>query len=86
MPSTTEAYSSLTRTLDHFLFPVPEDQFEAIVAWYLAALAPIGYEKLMEFPGVVGIGAKPRADLWIVGKKDVPAKSDFHLAFRAEGM
>lgn len=71
--------------LDHFLFKVPEDQFDSIVRWYLAALAPIKYEKQMEFPGVVGIGTKERADFWIASKKDAAKTSDFHVAFRAEG-
>lgn len=28
-------------------------------AWYLAALAPLKYEKLMDFGETVGLGAKP---------------------------
>ena len=75
----------LPRTLDHFTFSVPEDQFETIVSWYLAALAPIKYGKIMEFPGVIGIGANKQADFWIASKKDAARTSDFHLAFRAEG-
>ena len=81
---TSEQYSSLTRTLDHFVFQVPEDQFDAVVAWYLAALAPINYKKILEFPGVIGIGSN-RPDFWIKSDKNAPSNSHFHLAFRADG-
>ena len=79
------AYNTSTRTLDHFTFRVPEDQFDTIVSWYLAALAPIGYGKQAEFPGVVGIGTIERADFWIASKEDAHKTSEFHLGFRAEG-
>lgn len=71
--------------LDHVVFAVPEDQFDAIVSWYLAALAPIGYEKQAQYPGVVGIGNKQRADFWLKSKKDAAKKMDLHLGFRAAG-
>jgi len=49
-------------------------------AFYLAALAPLGYELIVEFPGVAGFGIKPKPDLWIVpGTIGTPT----HLAIRA---
>ena len=34
------------------------------VAFYKAALAPLGYTLLMEFPGVAGFGIAPKPDFW----------------------
>ena len=56
--------SERTSSLDHFLFYVPEDRFEEIVAWYIAALAPLKYEKVKGFPFVAGLGAKGSADVF----------------------
>jgi catechol 2,3-dioxygenase-like lactoylglutathione lyase family enzyme len=58
-------------------------------AFYGRALAPIGYELLLELPASVtgsidlaGFGVRPKPDFWIaVGKPNVPPA---HIAFRAE--
>jgi 4-hydroxyphenylpyruvate dioxygenase-like putative hemolysin len=70
--------------IDHVSFTVPASQLDSVIAWYEAALAPLGYGKQFEFPGVVGFGpSKAEADFWIASKED--AKSDsVHLAFRAK--
>lgn len=70
--------------LDHFGFSVHPSKFEEVVNWYLAALAPIGYTKQMEFPGrAVGLGAsKEHAHFWIGAKED-ETSFGFHLAFAA---
>jgi len=48
-------------------------------AFYAKALAPLGYEVLMEFGESVGIGADKKPDLWIAPGKQEP----MHLAFTA---
>jgi catechol 2,3-dioxygenase-like lactoylglutathione lyase family enzyme len=56
-------------------------------AFYRAALAPIGYELLMEFPAAVtgreavaGFGVPPQPDFWLAG--GTPNQPPFHVAFR----
>lgn len=58
-------------------------------AFYLAALAPIGYRVLLEFPKevtqtahVVGLGEEPKADFWVI--EGSPQKPEIHVAFRAK--
>ena len=58
------------------------------VAFYRAALAPIGYQLLLEFPAevtggsdVAGFGAPPQPDFWVsAGEANQPP---LHVAFRA---
>ena len=51
-------------------------------AFYRAALAPLGYQVLMEFEQFVGYGVPPKPDFWIgQGTPNVPG---VHVAFRAE--
>jgi catechol 2,3-dioxygenase-like lactoylglutathione lyase family enzyme len=45
-----------------------------------AALAPLGYEVLMEHEGVVGMGADKKPDLWLAQDPDA---RPMHLAFAA---
>jgi catechol 2,3-dioxygenase-like lactoylglutathione lyase family enzyme len=58
------------------------------IAFYTKALAPLGYEKIMDFeiPGgggrVAGFGVKGKPDLWLA-TGDV--KQHMHVAFRADG-
>ena len=61
----------------------------AMVKFYRAALAPIGYKVLMEVPTeftgglvVVGLGVPPRPDFWV--NQGQPQKPHVHVAFRAE--
>lgn len=71
--------------LDHVVFAVPPTQFDSIVAWYLTALAPLGYVKQLEYPGrAVGFGpSKGDYPFWITSKEDVK-DTGFHVAFRAK--
>jgi catechol 2,3-dioxygenase-like lactoylglutathione lyase family enzyme len=62
--------------------------FSKSKAFYLRALAPIGYQMLAEFSAtaaagtnVAGFGVPPKPDFWIAeGKPNVPP---IHIAFRA---
>ncbi|EAU38754.1 hypothetical protein ATEG_00108 [Aspergillus terreus NIH2624] len=67
--------------IDHLGIFVPADKFESTVEWYLAALAPLKYKKIMEFPGTVGLGSQI-PDFW-VAIKDGPAPQNVHFAFSA---
>src|SRR5688572_28203890 len=49
-------------------------------AFYLAALAPLGYGVIMEFPGVCGLGAGGKPDFWIHEGK---VSDKLHVAFVA---
>ncbi|MBV8496247.1 MAG: VOC family protein [Gammaproteobacteria bacterium] len=58
-------------------------------AFYRAALAPIGYRLLMEFPAevtgsdaVAGFGVPPKPDFWIAA--GTPNRPPLHVAFRVE--
>ncbi|KAL6708867.1 hypothetical protein ACN47E_002274 [Coniothyrium glycines] len=75
--------------LDHFGLFVQASKYAQAIAWYTAALAPLGY-KLQEFiPGqLVGLSAETNDqqnpfDIWI-HKKDESQRSPVHLAFRAK--
>jgi len=49
-------------------------------AFYAAALAPLGYKVVKEYPGMAGFGAGPGADVWIFQRE--PVTSALHLALR----
>jgi len=49
--------------------------------FYEAALAPLGYAVLMQFPGIAGIGVAPKPDFWL-GERS-PADGGRHVAFHA---
>jgi len=57
-------------------------------AFYLAALAPLRYQVVMELPtsivpdGGMGLGFPPKPDFWVAGGK--PNVPPLHVAFRAE--
>lgn len=57
-------------------------------SFYLAALAPLGYQVVMELPdsiapqGAMGLGVPPKPDFWVAGGK--PQVPPLHVAFRAE--
>ena len=61
---------------------------ESAKEFYLAALAPLGYEVVMSFPGVYGLGAKGIPDFWISscpeGDQTKKAIEGLHVAFGAE--
>lgn len=51
-------------------------------AFYRSALAPLGYEMLMEWESFAGFGVAPKPDFWI--GKSAPNVPPVHVAFRAE--
>src|SRR5436190_9391501 len=52
------------------------------MAFYRAALAPLGYAVLMDFEQFAGFGVAPKPDFWVgSGTPNVPP---IHVAFRAE--
>jgi catechol 2,3-dioxygenase-like lactoylglutathione lyase family enzyme len=69
--------------IDHLTLRVPD--FEASKAFYLKALAPLGYVAIMDFGPFVGMGAGGKPDFWLAGEEEKhPARKGFHLAFRAK--
>ncbi len=54
---------------------------ERAAAFYSKALAPLGYEVIMRFGPVVGLGANKKPDFWLHGEK--PPTDKLHIAFRA---
>jgi catechol 2,3-dioxygenase-like lactoylglutathione lyase family enzyme len=50
-------------------------------AFYLSALAPLGYELIMEVEGWAGFGINGKPDFWVhAGESTTPA---VHIAFRS---
>jgi predicted lactoylglutathione lyase len=70
----------LRAMIDHISLHVKD--CAASKAFYKAALAPFGYELMMEFGEVGGFGAPPKPDFWIGPTQGeiVPA----HVAFAAK--
>jgi len=66
--------------LDHISLRVQD--FPRAIAFYRAALAPIGYDVRMEFPDVAGLGEPGKPDLWVM-RSDNPINPT-HLSFRAD--
>jgi catechol 2,3-dioxygenase-like lactoylglutathione lyase family enzyme len=71
--------------IDHTGITVSD--FAASKAFYIAALAPIGYAKLMELgpevtgsTSVAGFGEPPKPDFWI--SQGTPNRPPLHVAFR----
>lgn len=64
--------------LDHINIGVAD--LAASRAFYERALAPLGYEPLMEGPWGVGFGRDGKPDFWI---SDRPAAGPLHIAFAA---
>jgi catechol 2,3-dioxygenase-like lactoylglutathione lyase family enzyme len=56
-------------------------QFDTMVAFYKAALAPLGYSVMMEYPGAAGFG-RENPDFWIGA--DEKGSSNVHLAFHTD--
>jgi catechol 2,3-dioxygenase-like lactoylglutathione lyase family enzyme len=50
--------------IDHVSVRVSD--FSRLLAFYRDALAPIGYQVIMEYPGAVGLGADGKPDLWLM--------------------
>ncbi|KAN0087061.1 Glyoxalase/Bleomycin resistance protein/Dihydroxybiphenyl dioxygenase [Elaphomyces granulatus] len=68
--------------IDHIGLVAPRDKFDEVVAWYKKVLAPLKYDELRRYPGVVGLGADGIPDFWITAR-DGPLQSGIHLAFQA---
>jgi hypothetical protein len=69
---------------DHLGLAVPKEQLDAVVTWYVAALAPLGYAKQVSFPSAVGLGPSPTdAHFWICASEHGKV-GGVHLAFRAK--
>jgi hypothetical protein len=77
--------NSARSTINHVGIYVLPDKFDEVVSWYLAAFAPLKYEKVMAFPGVAGLGANKNPEFWVMTRKDAP-QGACHLAFNAEGI
>lgn len=74
--------------LDHTGFAVPPAQFDAVIAFYTAALAPLGITPQITFPGqAVGFGpSKAEAGFWVASKEGAAATASaggMHIAFKA---
>ena len=63
--------------LDHILISV--SNYEASKAFYLAALAPLGYSIVMEHGPAGGFGVAGKPDFWI--REAEPVKPQVHIAF-----
>lgn len=63
--------------IDHIVVRVKD--FKKSRRFYEAALAPLGYRVLKEFPGWVGLGVGDKTDLWIA--QEEPLTTGVHLAF-----
>jgi catechol 2,3-dioxygenase-like lactoylglutathione lyase family enzyme len=68
--------------LDHIGLQVKD--LERSKAFYTAALAPLGYSLLMEFPGVAGFGKDGKPEFWIGNRPGGGAPhTGVHVAFVA---
>jgi catechol 2,3-dioxygenase-like lactoylglutathione lyase family enzyme len=65
--------------IDHVSVRVQD--FSRLLAFYREALAPIGYQVIMEYPGAVGLGADGKPDLWLM-QTDKPVNPT-HVALTA---
>jgi catechol 2,3-dioxygenase-like lactoylglutathione lyase family enzyme len=68
---------------------VAVSDFERSRQFYLAALTPIGYQLLADFPAsvtggadVAGFGVAPKPDFWI--NSGAPQQPPIHVAFRVD--
>jgi catechol 2,3-dioxygenase-like lactoylglutathione lyase family enzyme len=66
--------------LDHVSLRVQD--FDRALAFYRAALAPLGYLTVMEFPGAAGLGEPGKPDFWIM-RTEQPLNPT-HVAFSAD--
>jgi catechol 2,3-dioxygenase-like lactoylglutathione lyase family enzyme len=67
--------------LDHLGINVSD--YERSRDFYTRALAPLGYELLMEpMPGIGGFGRGGKPDFWIAGVRE-PATTNVHVALAA---
>lgn len=74
--------------LDHLAISIPADKYQETLDFYLAALAPLGYEQQASYQDgkVVGLGIKGAGpDFWLAGMSD-KGTSGAHWAFSTDGM
>lgn len=73
-------------TIAHTGIIVPKAKVAEVVAWYLKALEPLGYRKIVDHYGVaIGLGDKEHeADFWVIGG-DITENISSHHAFAAPG-
>ena len=72
-------------TIAHTGIFVPKAIHADVVAWYLKALEPLGYKKIVDIGVAVGLGDKEfEPDWWIIGG-DPPAGATSHTAFASPG-
>jgi catechol 2,3-dioxygenase-like lactoylglutathione lyase family enzyme len=64
--------------IDHITVHVTD--LDRAVAFYAKALAPLGYEVIMKFPGFAGLGVGGKPDLWLGAGASVQPT---HVAIRA---
>ncbi len=64
--------------LDHISLRVTK--FEQALAFYKQALAPLGYQVIMEFPDGAGLGAGGKPDFWLTKAESTTTT---HVAFHA---
>lgn len=80
--------------LHHISLHFPPSKFDAVLTFYLAALAPLGYRELSRpGPRIIGLGVPATGpEFWIHGHgnentcEDDQQKEKVHAAFRAEGV
>jgi catechol 2,3-dioxygenase-like lactoylglutathione lyase family enzyme len=66
--------------LDHINLRVQD--YPRALAFFRAALAPIGYDVIMEYPGAAGLGADGKPDFWIM--QGEPPLHQAHVAFSSD--
>jgi len=66
--------------IDHISMRVTD--IERAAEFYAAALAPLGYEVVMRFPGYVGLGAGGKPDFWLTATDK--AINPTHIAFACD--
>lgn len=69
----------LSAMIDHISLRVRD--LDRAIEFYTLALAPLGYQVLMEFPGAAGLGVHGKPDFWLTRSvKTAPT----HIAFAAD--
>jgi len=66
--------------IDHIILQVRE--VSASRDFYVKALAPLGYEIVMDFPEGVGFGVEGKPDFWVSSRGE--PHSQLHVAFHCE--
>lgn len=78
--------------LDHLALSITADKYQEVLDFYLAALAPLGYEirHSIHDGKVVGLGCKDapahEADFWLAGFAQTASEIKYaHWAFKTDG-